>query len=237
MHPEWRRSRESYPPVTVMARKKVPADTQTDVLTRSRRRCCFCYFVDGHEAEVQGQIAHLDHDPNNNDLDNLAYLCLRHHDRYDSTTSVSKGLSSGEVKHYRERLYAEFESGGSASAIAAETPIGEPEQPEFLEYLDGLSGDELYRLAGAVLRDRQQSINFYRNEPIASVLVKKEFLERVPIVHTLQEMSSNIGIPFLIPNPVWRYLNENKRWLLDRTIERNGDRQDRLTVLRALPLE
>lgn len=223
--------------VIAMARKNVPVDTQTEVLTRSRRRCSFCYFVDGNETEVQGQIAHLDHDPNNNDFDNLAFLCLKHHDRYDSKTSVSKGLSAGEVKHYRDRLYAQFKSEGSASAKAAETPIAQPEKPEFLEYLDGLSGDELYRLAGAVLRDRQQTIGFYRNEPIASVLVKKGFLERVPIVQTLQEMSANVAIPFLIPNPVWRYLNENKQWLLDRAIERTADRDDRLKILRGLSLE
>jgi len=28
----------------------------------------------------------------NNDLDNLAFLCLRDHDLYDSTTRQSKGL-------------------------------------------------------------------------------------------------------------------------------------------------
>ena len=94
--------------VNVMARKKVSDDTVTEVLTRSRRRCCFCYFVDGNEGEVEGQVSHLDQNRDNNDFDNLAWLCLRHHDRYDSRTSVSRGLTIGEVKHYRDRLYKEL---------------------------------------------------------------------------------------------------------------------------------
>jgi hypothetical protein len=54
----------------------------------------------------QGQIAHLDKDPSNNALDNLAFLCLAHHDQYDSSTRQSKGLTIEEVKHYRTELLA-----------------------------------------------------------------------------------------------------------------------------------
>jgi hypothetical protein len=48
----------------------------------------------------------LDGNPKNNQQDNLAFLCLPHYDEYDSRTSVSKGLTIEEVKHYRQRLYA-----------------------------------------------------------------------------------------------------------------------------------
>jgi hypothetical protein len=53
----------------------------------------------------KGQIAHLDQNPANFKLDNLAWLCLEHHDEYDSTTSQSKGLTIREVKRYRNDLY------------------------------------------------------------------------------------------------------------------------------------
>lgn len=53
----------------------------------------------------KGQIAHLDRDRTNNAEDNLAFLCLDHHDEYDSKTSQSKGLTEQEVKVYREQLY------------------------------------------------------------------------------------------------------------------------------------
>ncbi|HEX4498374.1 MAG TPA: hypothetical protein VIE43_22045 [Thermoanaerobaculia bacterium] len=53
----------------------------------------------------KGQIAHLDHNSSNNSADNLSYLCLDHHDEYDSHASQAKGLREKEVKFYRESLY------------------------------------------------------------------------------------------------------------------------------------
>jgi hypothetical protein len=89
-----------------MARRKpIPDKTVAELLVRSRRRCCLCYGLDGDLSEKKGQIAHLDGDRSNNDWDNLAFLCFRHHDRYDSRTSQSKGLTIREVKRYRDDLY------------------------------------------------------------------------------------------------------------------------------------
>jgi len=220
-----------------MARKKVPGDTQTEVLTRSRRRCCFCYFVDGVEGEVEGQIAHLDQDRNNNDFDNLAYLCLKRHDRYDTRTSVSKGLTIGEVRHYRDRLYTQMETGGSVSASDETRPQPslqpEPEYGtgEFLEYLDGLSGEELYLLARFVLIEQSQTINCGSNDPTAATLVSKKFLTRVSMRPRAGAMRDRPSVPHNMHNAVWRHLNDNKRWLLDRTKRRNQNRSERLSAL------
>jgi hypothetical protein len=85
-------------------RTKLPSEIETDVITSSRRRCCVCYALHGDEAEKKGQIAHLDQDPSNNALDNLAFLCFDHHDQYDSHTKQSKGLTIKEVKRYRDQL-------------------------------------------------------------------------------------------------------------------------------------
>jgi len=79
-----------------MARKRVPSNTQTAVLVRSRRRCCICFGLHRDLELKGGQIAHLDHDSTNSAEDNLAYLCLDHHDEYDSSTSQRKGLTVGE---------------------------------------------------------------------------------------------------------------------------------------------
>lgn len=87
------------------ARKKLPPHVETEILTRSRRKCCLCYFLDRDDGVKQGQIAHLDDDPGNNDPDNLCFLCLPHHDAYDSTTRQSKGYKEDEVKLHRNRLY------------------------------------------------------------------------------------------------------------------------------------
>ena len=82
-----------------MARVAVPGDTQDQVILHSRRRCCVCFGLHGDVDVKVGQIAHLDRDNKNNALDNLAFLCLDHHDQYDSKTSQSKGLRENEIKH------------------------------------------------------------------------------------------------------------------------------------------
>ena len=91
-------------------RKEVPDPIQTKVLVKSGRRCCVCFGINNdYNSEKQGQIAHLDHRKNNNKESNLAFLCLEHHDKYDSTTRLSKNLKMGEVKEYRKLLYKKIE--------------------------------------------------------------------------------------------------------------------------------
>jgi hypothetical protein len=86
-------------------RKKISKEIEKEVLVRSQRRCCLCFGLENDFDRKKGQIAHLDKDPSNNALDNLAWLCWDHHDEYDSTTSQSKGLTIEEVKEYRALLY------------------------------------------------------------------------------------------------------------------------------------
>ncbi len=95
-------------------RKKIPPETETEVLTRSRRRCCLCFGLEQDLEEKLGQIAHLDRDPSNDKFDNLAWMCLKHHALYDSKSHQSKGFSIRETKEYRDSLYdvitAKFET-------------------------------------------------------------------------------------------------------------------------------
>ena len=92
-----------------MTRKAVSEETQTRILLRSRRRCCLCFWLKGEDEVKKGQIAHLDGNHENSADDNLAFLCLEHHDEFDSTSSVSKGLREREVKQWRDELYKEME--------------------------------------------------------------------------------------------------------------------------------
>lgn len=87
-----------------MARPKIPQKTETELLLKCRRRCCVCYGLHRDNRIVQGQIAHLDHNPSNNDLTNLAFVCFAHHDQYDSQTSQSKKLTLEEVKAFKQEL-------------------------------------------------------------------------------------------------------------------------------------
>jgi|LakMenEpi03Aug12_release.lakeMendotaPanAssembly.Ray.scaffolds.fasta_scaffold47867_2 tetratricopeptide (TPR) repeat protein len=54
---------------------------------------------------VDGQIAHIDRDNRNPELDNLVFLCLRHHDEYDSIPRQTKRLSPDEVRFYQKQLH------------------------------------------------------------------------------------------------------------------------------------
>ncbi len=95
-----------------MARKAIPVETLVDLLSMSRRRCCICYGLHNDDYEKKGQIAHLDHDPSNNKLGNLAFLCLNHHDEYDREPGQAKGLVLQEVRRYRDNLYVHLKEGG-----------------------------------------------------------------------------------------------------------------------------
>jgi len=88
-----------------MARTPLPKNIEEQVLLLCRRRCSICYGLNHDTGIKQGQIAHLDHDSSNHDLDNLAFLCLEHHDSYDSRTSQSKGLTIQEVRSFRKELH------------------------------------------------------------------------------------------------------------------------------------
>jgi hypothetical protein len=133
-------------------RKRIPQEVETEVLVRSRRRCCICYGLKQDLKEKRGQIAHLDQDPSNPDFDNLTYLCLDHHDQYDSRTSQSKGLTEREVKEYRHRLYekvAQMDRASWPGGIAVpllEIPL--------LDFLRPVELKEGFPIRGIQLTDR-----------------------------------------------------------------------------------
>ncbi len=88
------------------SRKKIPSAIEAQVLTESRRRCCLCFHLKNTtDANLQGQIAHIDRNRTNHQESNLAYLCLPHHDVYDSKTSQSKRLSPAELLHAKKALH------------------------------------------------------------------------------------------------------------------------------------
>lgn len=86
-------------------RHAVPKAMETQVLTASRRRCCVCVYLLGRGEVRRGQVAHLNRDPRDTRFPNLVWLCLEHHDEYDTRNSQAKGLTTGEVREYRDRLY------------------------------------------------------------------------------------------------------------------------------------
>jgi hypothetical protein len=89
-----------------MSRVLVPQSTETELLIKSGRRCALCYGLSKDQSEKEGQIAHLDQDASNNNLNNLCWLCLDHHNQYDSSTKQTKNYTEQEVKNHRNTLYS-----------------------------------------------------------------------------------------------------------------------------------
>jgi len=93
-----------------MAKKKkkrvpVPPSIETKLLIKCGRRCALCVYLKNDFNTKNLQIAHIDNDPSNNDLDNLVPLCLDHHIEIHQKNPISKGFSNEEIKHYRDLLY------------------------------------------------------------------------------------------------------------------------------------
>jgi len=80
-----------------------------EVLMKSKRRCCFCFGLQKDFAVKKGQIAHLDQDRTNDLFDNLVWMCLDHHDEFDSRTSQSRGLTERAATDYRDALYRYYD--------------------------------------------------------------------------------------------------------------------------------
>lgn len=105
-----------------MNRPRLAKDLEASVLLQSRRRCCICYGLRRDAGVKRGQIAHLDRSRENNRPDNLVFLCLEHHDEYDSRTSQSKNLTATEVKVFRAEL-----QGSLAAALRAPLSLAVPD--------------------------------------------------------------------------------------------------------------
>lgn len=79
-------------------RVAVPEDTKLEVIARCSNRCCVCQtpFV---------VIHHLDEDPSNNDIGNLAPLCPNCHSQAHSQTKLTMQLSAARIVLLRDRWY------------------------------------------------------------------------------------------------------------------------------------
>lgn len=88
-------------------RVSVSKSIEAKLLIKSGRRCALCVYLKNDFKIKNLQIAHIDNNPSNNDLDNLILLCLDHHAEIHQKNPISKGFSHEEIKHYRNLLYRE----------------------------------------------------------------------------------------------------------------------------------
>ena len=77
-------------------RTRIPEETSADLLFYSDHTCCVC-----REPGKQVQIHHIDEDPANHAIANLAVLCLSCHDRTQTRGGFGRHLRGEEVERYR----------------------------------------------------------------------------------------------------------------------------------------
>lgn len=89
----------------IVSRVVIPPEIRRELLARCLRRCCMCFVLKGDRTEKEGQIAHLDRNRANCDIDNLVYLCQECHTRYDRKSNRTLNFTPGEVRAHRDRMY------------------------------------------------------------------------------------------------------------------------------------
>ena len=78
-------------------RTQVPDDVSAEVMYQHDRICCVC-----NEPGKAVQIHHIDEDPSNHDQDNLAVLCLQHHEDTHVKGGFSRKLRATDVRKHRD---------------------------------------------------------------------------------------------------------------------------------------
>ncbi len=132
-----------------MARRPIPLAILTDILVSSRRRCAICFGLNRDTSLKSGQVAHLDHDASNNAAQNLAFLCLEHHDLYDSTTRQSKNVTRSEVMAFRDELLGALKEAFSNDVFFGSAMVTTARETAMIDghYIRITDGDSTYQSA------------------------------------------------------------------------------------------
>jgi hypothetical protein len=78
-------------------RTPVPDAVSAEVMFQHDRTCCVC-----RERGLAVQIHHIDEDPTNHAIDNLAVLCLEHHEQTQTRGGFAKKLTAADVVRNRD---------------------------------------------------------------------------------------------------------------------------------------
>jgi hypothetical protein len=116
--------------------------------------------------------------------------------------------------------------GSVPKGCAVEGQAIEPDLQRALDNLDGLSAHERFRIALALCR-KTQTIEFGRADSTGPTLVHKGFLERIEC----ETAATFMGVPFMIPTPLWKHLQQIREQFIKNAREANRERQSVLDQL------
>jgi hypothetical protein len=77
-------------------RRKIPKAREEEMLFNANHTCCIC-----KERNKDVVIHHIDGNSSNNDLENLAVVCLDCHSRITGSSGLGKSFKPGEVRRYK----------------------------------------------------------------------------------------------------------------------------------------
>jgi hypothetical protein len=80
----------------VKKRTRIPHSIEAEILFRNDRTCCIC-----RNSAKRVQIHHIDGNPSNNVLENLAIVCPQHQDELHKSGGITKGIPPLLVKKYK----------------------------------------------------------------------------------------------------------------------------------------
>jgi hypothetical protein len=82
-----------------MAKKRteIPPETAAEVMFNHRHTCCVC-----NQPGKAVQIHHIDENPTNHKIENLAVLCLEDHDKTQTRGGFTRKLKGSDVIRYRD---------------------------------------------------------------------------------------------------------------------------------------
>jgi hypothetical protein len=128
-------------------RTPVPDDISAEVMFRHDRTCCVC-----RERGLAVQIHHIDEDPANHAITNLAVLCLEHHEQTQLRGGFAKKLKAADITRYRDDwLRRVCDRRDRADEIVTQQMAGivprqmkaedwsPPSETEIIRFLDALS--------------------------------------------------------------------------------------------------
>ncbi|MEO2213757.1 HNH endonuclease signature motif containing protein [Paenibacillus amylolyticus] len=124
-----------------MAKKtriEIPSDVAAKVLFVSDRTCCICRL-----SRKPVQIHHLDENPANNDMNNLAVLCLDCHNDTMIQGGFGRKLNSEQVILYRDDWTRIVKQKRNNTALEAVQEQAMDHDSNFIEYITSVS--EIYR--------------------------------------------------------------------------------------------
>lgn len=167
-----------------MARVRIPHNVAAEVMFRHRRTCCICNIPDRTV-----QIHHIDEDPSNNAIENLAVLCLECHNLTQISGGFGRKLGAAEVALSRDDWIARVaRAKEEADKLIVARMAGLPPEPVFeLGKWEPPSVEALIKLLDSLPETRKSTYEEahlkwdtgYRNEMMDGTFFAMDVMTRV----------------------------------------------------------